>query len=39
MTKNARDFEDFDPKTVISINVYEHVAVAKVKSTQCLWGL
>jgi hypothetical protein len=39
MTSIAKDFEAFDPKTAISTNVYWCVAVAKVKSTQCLCGL
>jgi hypothetical protein len=39
MTQNAKDFEDFDPKTAVSTNVYGFVTVAKVKTDQCLCGL
>jgi hypothetical protein len=39
MTLFVKDFEYSDPKTAVSINVYRCVAVAKVKSTQCLCGL
>jgi hypothetical protein len=37
--KDFEDFEDFDPKTAVSTNVYGHVAVAKVSLDQCLCGL
>jgi hypothetical protein len=39
MTQNAKVFEDFDPKTAISTNVYGYVTVPKVKMDQCLCGL
>jgi hypothetical protein len=39
MTINAKDFEDFDPKTAVSTNVYWCVAGPKVKNRQYLCGL
>jgi hypothetical protein len=39
MTQNAKEFEDFDPKTAVSTNVYGYVAVAEVQNRQCLCGL
>jgi hypothetical protein len=39
MTLIVKDFEDFDPKTAVLTNVYGCVAVAKVKSDQCLCAL
>jgi hypothetical protein len=39
MTHFAKDFEDFDPKTAVSTNVYGYVTVAKVINRQCLCGL
>ena len=35
----AKDFEDFDPKTAVSTNVYGHVTGTKVNFDQCLRGL
>jgi hypothetical protein len=34
MTQFAKDFEDFDPKTVISINVCGYVTGLEVKKDQ-----
>jgi hypothetical protein len=39
MTQNTEDFEDFDPKTTISTNVYGYVTGTEVKNPQCLCGL
>jgi hypothetical protein len=39
MTLIAKDFEDFDPKTAVSTNVYGCVAGPEVKNYQCLCGL
>jgi hypothetical protein len=39
MTQIAEDFEDFDPKTAVSTNVYGYVTVPKVKTEQCSCGL
>jgi hypothetical protein len=36
MTQNAKDFEDLDPKTAVSTNVYGYVAGQEVKNHQCL---
>jgi hypothetical protein len=36
MTQIAKDFEDSDPKTAVSANVYGYVTGPKVKMTQCL---
>jgi len=34
MTQNAKDFEDFDPKTAVSINVCGYVTGTEVNNTQ-----
>jgi hypothetical protein len=39
MTLFAKDFEDIDPKTAVSTNVYGHVTGPKVKMDQYLCGL
>jgi hypothetical protein len=39
MSQFAKDFEDCDPKTAISTNVYGHVTGTKVNNRQCLRGL
>jgi hypothetical protein len=39
MSNFARDFQYFNSKTSILINVYGHVTGTEVKKDQCLWGL
>jgi hypothetical protein len=39
MSNFAKDFEDWDPKTAISTNVYGYVTGTEVKKDQCLCGL
>jgi hypothetical protein len=39
MTSFVKDFEDSDPKTAISTNVYGYVTGTEVENTQCLRGL
>jgi hypothetical protein len=39
MTLIVGDFEDLEPKTAVSTNVYRGVAGPEVKNLQCLCGL
>jgi hypothetical protein len=39
MTLFAKDFEDLDPKTAVSTNVYRYVAGPEVQNHQCLPAL